>query len=87
MNGAAGDPAAGGRRPANRRFVVSKRRAFRVADPDRAGQSPNSVQMNPWATGGAVELSPPDRARGSLRTDGREIAEDLAIRLRRKHQG
>lgn len=50
-------------------------------------QSPNSVQMNPWATGGAVGLSPPDRARGALRIDGREIAEDLAIRLRQKHQG
>lgn len=49
-------------------------------------QSPNSVQMNPWATGGAVGLSPPDRARGALRSRAREIAEDLAIRLRRKHQ-
>ncbi len=49
-------------------------------------QSPNSVQMNPWATGGAVGLSPPDRARGALRGNAREIAEDLAIRLRRRQQ-
>jgi hypothetical protein len=50
-------------------------------------QSPNSVPMNPWATGGAVGLSPPDRARGALRSNAREIAGDLAIRLRRKQKG
>jgi hypothetical protein len=45
--------------------------------------SPNSVQMNPWASSGAAGLSPPDRARGALRTNGRGIAQDLATRLRR----
>jgi CheY-like chemotaxis protein len=50
-------------------------------------RSPNTLQMDPWATGGAVGLSPPDRARGALRTNRCEIAEDLAIRLRRKQQG
>ena len=50
-------------------------------------QSPNSVQMNMQATGGAVGMSPPDRARGALRTNARDIATDLAIRLRRKQQG
>jgi len=49
-------------------------------------RSPDSVQMNPWATGGAVGLSPPDRARGALRSQTREIAENLAIRLRRKQR-
>jgi hypothetical protein len=50
-------------------------------------RSPNSIQMNPWATGGAVGLSPPDRARGALRGNARDIAENLAIRLRRRQQG
>lgn len=50
-------------------------------------QTPNTVQMNMQATGEAVGLTPPDRARGALRTGGREIAADLAIRLRRKQQG
>ena len=49
-------------------------------------QDPKSVPVNPFATGGVVGLSPPDRARGALRTAGREIAEDLTIGLRRKHQ-
>ncbi|MBW2422458.1 MAG: DUF4062 domain-containing protein [Deltaproteobacteria bacterium] len=50
-------------------------------------QSPNSVQMNMQATGGAVGMTPPDRARGALRTNTRDIAIDLAIRLRRRQQG
>jgi hypothetical protein len=50
-------------------------------------QSPNSGQLNPWAQGGAVGLSPPDRARGALRRNANELAEDLTIRLRRKSQG
>lgn len=50
-------------------------------------QSPNTVQMNMQATGGAVGMTPPDRARGALRTNARDIATDLTIRLRRKQQG
>ncbi|MGH7286999.1 MAG: DUF4062 domain-containing protein [Myxococcota bacterium] len=37
-------------------------------------ESPNSVQMNPWAGGGPVWLSPPDRARGALRVGAHQIA-------------
>jgi hypothetical protein len=50
-------------------------------------RSPNSVHISTRATGGAVGLAPPDRARGALRTSAHEIAVDLAIRLRRKQQG
>lgn len=50
-------------------------------------RSPHSLQINPFAGGGPVGLSPPDRARGALRVGARQIAEDLAIRLRRKQEG
>lgn len=54
---------------------------------DEHARSPNSVQVNMHATGGAVGTSPPDRARGALRSNAREIVEDLVVRLRRNHQG
>ncbi len=49
-------------------------------------QSPNSVAVSMNATNEPVGLSPPDRARGSLRDDASEIAIDLAIRLRRNYR-
>lgn len=55
-----------------------------MASARRACAGPNSMQVSMQSTGGPVGRTPLDRARGALRS---KTFEDLAIRLRRAHQG
>jgi hypothetical protein len=52
-------------------------------------RSPQSgvVSANLWGKHGMVGLNPPDRERAELRSNARELAEDLATRLKRQRAG